>query len=137
MVIDKLKAPHLQLRGESFMTLLKDIKEHLGWKIAILTSLVLFVVASLLVFTLSIIPVQFFSKFNLIQILAVSVILLTLVSVMAIYISTMIFVQRPLGKLLSVIRKAEKGDLNVRVKNECEIHAGSRGQRRYQDDRRN
>ncbi|MBF0492962.1 MAG: diguanylate cyclase [Deltaproteobacteria bacterium] len=106
------------------MHLLRDIKEHLGWKIAILTSVVLFVVAGLLIFTLSVIEVQFFSKFNLIQILAVSVILLALVSVMAIYISTMIFVQRPLGKLLSVIRKAEKGDLNVRVQNESEDEIG-------------
>ncbi len=95
--------------------LLTLIRENVGWKIATVTSFTLFFSALLLIGTFSIIPVQIFSKFNLIQILLVLVVLLTLVAVLVINIATVTFIQRPVDRLVHVITQAQNGNLQVRV----------------------
>ncbi|MBL7685445.1 MAG: diguanylate cyclase [Deltaproteobacteria bacterium] len=95
--------------------IIQTIRENVGWKIAVVTSVALLFVALLLIVSFSVIPVQLFSKFNLIQILISLVIVLTTLAVLVIYISTVVMIQRPLDRLIQVITQAEAGDLSVRA----------------------
>jgi diguanylate cyclase (GGDEF)-like protein len=97
------------------MNLIRIIRENVGWKIAVITSIALLFVALLLIVSFSIIPVQLFSKFNLIQILLVLVTLLTFLAVLVINIATVAMIQRPLDRLIHTITQAEGGDLSVRA----------------------
>jgi diguanylate cyclase (GGDEF)-like protein len=97
------------------MNLIRAIRENVGWKIAVITSISLLFVALLLIVSFSFIPVQLFSKFNLIQILVVLVTLLTFLSVLVINIATVALIQRPLDRLIHAISQAERGNLTVRA----------------------
>ncbi len=101
------------------MKLIHLIRKNVGWKIAVVTSASLLFVALLMIVSFSIIPVQIFSKFNLIQILIVLVTILTFLSVLVINIATVAFIQRPLDRLLHTINQAESGNLMARA------HVGS------------
>jgi len=97
------------------MNLIRAIRENVGWKIAVITSISLLFVALLIIISFSFIPVQLFSKFNLIQILFVLVTLLTFLAVLVINIATVGLIQRPLDRLIHTITQAEGGDLTVRA----------------------
>ncbi|MFO1519346.1 MAG: diguanylate cyclase [bacterium] len=105
------------------MNIIRFIRENVGWKIAVVTSAALLFVAVLLIGSFSLIPVQIFSKFNLIQILMVVVTLMTFLSVLVINIATVGLIQKPLDRLIHAIAQAESGNLTVRaqVKSQDEI----------------
>src|SRR5262245_40676671 len=97
------------------MKVIRLIRENVGWKIGVITTMVLLFVAVLIIVSFSIVQVQLFSKFNLIQILVVLVTLLTLLGILTITLTTNHFIQRPVDRLVNAISRAEGGDLTVRA----------------------
>src|SRR4030095_4226386 len=97
------------------MPLIRTIRENVGWKIGVVTTLVLLFVAILIIVSFSIAQVKLFSKFNLIQILVVTVTLLTLLGILTIILTTNHFIQRPVDRLVHAISQAEGGDLTARA----------------------
>ncbi len=97
------------------MNFIRLIRENVGWKIAVITSMALLFVALLLIVSFSIIPVQIFSKFNLIQILVVLVMLLTFLAVLVINISTSTLIQKPIDRLIHAISQAQTGNLRAKT----------------------
>ncbi len=104
--------------------ILRLIRENVGWKIAAITSVSLLFVALLIIISFSVIPVQIFSKFNLIQILLVLVTLLTFLAVLVINFSTSYLIQKPLDRLIHAISHAEIGNLRVRAEVESQDEIG-------------
>ncbi len=97
------------------MSVIKLIRENVGWKIAVITSIALLFVAVLMIASFSVIPVQIFSKFNLIQILVILVLLLTFLAVLVINISTATFIQKPIDRLIHAINQARSGNLKAKT----------------------
>lgn len=97
------------------MRIIKLIRENVGWKIAVVTSVALLFVAVLMIGSFSVIPVQLFSKFNLIQILVVLVLILTLLAVLVINIATSTFIQKPIDRLTHAISLAQAGNLKSKT----------------------
>lgn len=97
------------------MRVIKLIRENVGWKIAVITSIALLFVAVLMIASFSVIPVQIFSKFNLIQILVALVLLLTFLAVLVINISTATFIQKPIDRLIHAINQAQSGNLKAKA----------------------
>lgn len=97
------------------MRFIKLIRENVGWKIAVITSMAVLFVAVLMIASFSVIPVQLFSKFNLIQILVILVLLLTFLAVLVINIATATFIQKPIDRLTHAINQAQSGNLKVKA----------------------
>lgn len=97
------------------MRIIRLIRENVGWKIAVVTSVALLFVAVLMIASFSVIPIQLFSKFNLIQILVILVLLLTFLAVLVINISTTAFIQKPIDRLIHAINLAQSGNLKVKA----------------------
>ncbi len=97
------------------MQIIRLIRENVGWKIAAVTSIALLFVAVLMIGSFSVIPVQLFSKFNLIQILVILVLILTLLAVLVINIATSTFIQKPIDRLTHAISLAQAGNLKVKT----------------------
>ncbi len=100
------------------------IRENLGLKIGVATSLAIFLIVLLLVGIVASIPVPLISKFSMIQVLLVLAILIAAFSILVISISTNLLVQRPLNRLMAAIRRAEAGDLKTRARFESEDEIG-------------
>ncbi len=97
------------------MRFIQLIRENVGWKIAVITSIALLFVAVLMIASFSVIPVQIFSKFNLIQILVILVLLLTFLAVLVINISTSAIIQKPVDRLIHVMNQARSGNMKVKA----------------------
>lgn len=91
------------------------VTKSLGAKIAIATSAALVFVTALFLVIFHILDFSFLTKFNLIQLLVVLVLLLVFVEVLLVMLATNFFAGRPLQKLTEVMKIAEKGNCLVRA----------------------
>jgi diguanylate cyclase (GGDEF)-like protein len=92
------------------------VRENLGLKIGVLTGSTIILVVFLLVGSFASLHNPLIDKLSLIQILSVMGILIAGFSMLVISIATTLMIQRPLGRLMRAIHRAQGGDLNTRAK---------------------
>ena len=97
------------------MKVKKIIRENLGLKIGLMTGFAVFLVVVLLMAIFIVVQSPLISKLSVIQVFVILGILLTLFSVLVVSIAMNLLVERPLNRLISVMRQAETGDLKSRA----------------------
>ncbi|HCU24012.1 MAG TPA: hypothetical protein DF383_03265 [Deltaproteobacteria bacterium] len=105
-------------------TLRESLRENLGLKIGVSTGAVIFIMVLMLLGIVAAVQVPLISKFTMIQVLLVLAVVIAAFSILVIAISTNLFVQRPLSRLMKAIRQAEAGDLKTRARVDTEDEIG-------------
>ncbi|MBI2339185.1 MAG: diguanylate cyclase [Deltaproteobacteria bacterium] len=90
-------------------------RRSVGAKIALASTVTLLFVTALFLLIFTLLDVTLLSKFTLLQLIPVFVLLLVFVEVILVMFTVSLFVDRPLQKLRNVMRLAEEGNFLVRV----------------------